>query len=74
MQQELLALEEQIGNVSTGLSEEKIRESMKKRKYGAVEASHEMEPCCICRVRTMSIYTPKMRFILFFKSNYFTTH
>ncbi|KAH6834349.1 hypothetical protein C2S53_012096 [Perilla frutescens var. hirtella] len=43
--EELLALEEQIGNVSTGLSEEKIRLCMKKRKYKGVKG----EPCCICQ-------------------------
>ncbi|XP_057782913.1 E3 ubiquitin-protein ligase MBR2-like isoform X2 [Salvia miltiorrhiza] len=47
--EELLALQEQIGNVSTGLSEEKIRGSMKKRMCGAVKASQAMEPCCICQ-------------------------
>ncbi|KAL1544289.1 RING-type E3 ubiquitin transferase [Salvia divinorum] len=47
--EELLALQEQIGNVSTGLSEKKIQDSFKKRKHGAVKASQVMEPCCICQ-------------------------
>ncbi|XP_047976355.1 E3 ubiquitin-protein ligase MBR1-like isoform X2 [Salvia hispanica] len=47
--EELLALQEQIGNVSTGLSEKKIRDSLKKRKHGVVKASQVMEPCCICQ-------------------------
>ncbi|XP_008793900.2 probable E3 ubiquitin-protein ligase HIP1 isoform X1 [Phoenix dactylifera] len=50
--EELLALEERIGNVSTGLSEEVILKCLKQRKYllGTVEeASMEVEPCCICR-------------------------
>nr|XP_029122779.1 probable E3 ubiquitin-protein ligase HIP1 isoform X2 [Elaeis guineensis] len=49
--EELLALEERIGNVSTGLSEEAILKCLKQRKYllGRVEASMEVEPCCICQ-------------------------
>ncbi|KAI3448117.1 hypothetical protein Pfo_004782 [Paulownia fortunei] len=47
--EELLALEERIGNVSTGLSKEKIRGSMKQRKYEEVRASPKLEPCCICQ-------------------------
>ncbi|XP_016439644.1 E3 ubiquitin-protein ligase MBR2 [Nicotiana tabacum] len=49
--EELLALEERIGNVNTGLSEETILGHMKQRKheplYGG--SSSNMEPCCICR-------------------------
>lgn len=49
--EELLALEEQIGNVNTGLSEETILGHIKQRKhepmYGG--SSSNMEPCCICR-------------------------
>ncbi|RRT42566.1 hypothetical protein B296_00023649 [Ensete ventricosum] len=50
--QELLALGERIGNVNTGLSEEKILNCLRQRKYvsNASEASEEAEPCCICRV------------------------
>ncbi|XP_008799012.2 probable E3 ubiquitin-protein ligase HIP1 [Phoenix dactylifera] len=49
--EELLALEERIGNVSTGLSEEVILKCLKQRKYllGNVEESMEVEPCCICQ-------------------------
>uniref|UniRef100_A0A2P2LID4 RING-type E3 ubiquitin transferase n=1 Tax=Rhizophora mucronata TaxID=61149 RepID=A0A2P2LID4_RHIMU len=48
--EELLALEERIGNVSTGLSEETILKRLKQRKYSsAVENEMEAEPCCICR-------------------------
>lgn len=50
VKQELLALEEQIGTVSTGLSEDKIETSMKQRKYEAMEMSMKLEPCCICQV------------------------
>ncbi|XP_020100238.1 probable E3 ubiquitin-protein ligase HIP1 [Ananas comosus] len=49
--EELLALEERIGNVSTGLSEEKIMNHLKQRKYFSLtlEPLAETEPCCICR-------------------------
>ncbi|XP_011088238.1 E3 ubiquitin-protein ligase MBR2 [Sesamum indicum] len=47
--EELLALEEQIGNVSTGLTEEKIKSCMKQRTYEAMGVSSNMEPCCICQ-------------------------
>ncbi|KAI3445969.1 hypothetical protein Pfo_002634 [Paulownia fortunei] len=47
--EELLALEEQIGNVSTGLSEEQIKGSMKQRKYEAMGVLPNVEPCCICQ-------------------------
>ncbi|XP_057787387.1 E3 ubiquitin-protein ligase MBR2-like [Salvia miltiorrhiza] len=48
--EELLALEERIGNVSTGLSEEQISGSMKQCKYEATGSSlPNMEPCCICQ-------------------------
>ncbi|PIN08752.1 hypothetical protein CDL12_18672 [Handroanthus impetiginosus] len=47
--EELLALEELIGNVSTGLSEEKICGSMKQRKFEATGISQILEPCCICQ-------------------------
>lgn len=49
--EELLALEERIGDVSTGLSEETILKLLKQRKYVSltVEASAEVEPCCICQ-------------------------
>ncbi|KAL1564476.1 RING-type E3 ubiquitin transferase [Salvia divinorum] len=48
--EELLALGERIGNVSTGLSEEQIRGSMKQHKYEATESSlPNIKPCCICQ-------------------------
>ncbi|CAK7347521.1 unnamed protein product [Dovyalis caffra] len=48
--EELLALEERIGNVSTGLSEETIVKNLKQRKYSiAFGAKEEAEPCCICQ-------------------------
>ncbi|KAK8926116.1 hypothetical protein KSP39_PZI018215 [Platanthera zijinensis] len=50
--EELLALEERIGYVNTGLSEETILKRLRQRKYSLcdlVVASAEQEPCCICR-------------------------
>ncbi|XP_044508099.1 E3 ubiquitin-protein ligase MBR2-like [Mangifera indica] len=49
--EELLALEERIGNVSTGLSEETILKLMKQKKYMsiAIEVPLDQEPCCICQ-------------------------
>ncbi|XP_052192276.1 E3 ubiquitin-protein ligase MBR2-like isoform X2 [Diospyros lotus] len=49
--EELLALEESIGNVSTGLSEETILKSMPQRKYLSIMegSASNMEPCCICQ-------------------------
>ncbi|XP_028781156.1 E3 ubiquitin-protein ligase MBR2 [Neltuma alba] len=49
--EELLALEERIGDVSTGLSEDTIMTLMKHRIYTSVmtESSTDMEPCCICQ-------------------------
>ncbi|XP_055807139.1 E3 ubiquitin-protein ligase MBR2-like [Solanum dulcamara] len=49
--EELLALEEHIGNVNTGLSEETISLNMKQRKHGYVRgrSSSNLEPCCICQ-------------------------
>jgi E3 ubiquitin-protein ligase Arkadia len=50
--QELLALEERIGDVSTGLSGETILKLMKQQKHVPVstESPAELEPCCICQV------------------------
>lgn len=50
--QELLALGERIGNVSTGLSEEKILKGLKQRKYYSITlvSQLEREPCCVCQV------------------------
>ncbi|KAI3769903.1 hypothetical protein L6452_01017 [Arctium lappa] len=49
--EELLALEERIGNVNTGLSEEVILKSMRQRKHIAFMAisTQHLEPCCICQ-------------------------
>lgn len=49
--EELLALEERIGDVSTGLSEETILKLMKQQKHEstAVESALDSEPCCICQ-------------------------
>ncbi|KAL1564767.1 RING-type E3 ubiquitin transferase [Salvia divinorum] len=48
--EELLALEERIGNVSTGLNEETIMARLKQRKYAERQADQaEAEPCSICR-------------------------
>ncbi|KAA8528514.1 hypothetical protein F0562_035869 [Nyssa sinensis] len=49
--EELLALEERIGYVNTGLSEETILKHLKRRKYLsiAIGAPLEVEPCCICQ-------------------------
>ncbi|XAR61908.1 hypothetical protein NMG60_11016457 [Bertholletia excelsa] len=49
--EELLALEERIGNVNTGLSEETILDRLKQRKFFsiAIGTQMELEPCCICQ-------------------------
>ncbi|XP_038703702.1 probable E3 ubiquitin-protein ligase RHG1A isoform X1 [Tripterygium wilfordii] len=48
--EELLALEERIGNVNTGLSEEIILNRLKQRKYStSVGTQQETEPCCVCQ-------------------------
>lgn len=56
--QELLALEERIGNVNTGLSEEKIIKCLKRRKYFSIssETLEEIEPCCVCQVLSKSYF------------------
>ncbi|XLR50322.1 hypothetical protein HN51_001002 [Arachis hypogaea] len=50
--EELLALEERIGDVSTGLSEDVIMKSIKQQIYMSVmaESSTDLEPCCICQL------------------------
>ncbi|KAJ0640232.1 hypothetical protein HanOQP8_Chr16g0609131 [Helianthus annuus] len=55
--EELLALEERIGDVNTGLSEEVILKTMKQRKHIAFMAisAQNLEPCCICQVRVRFI-------------------
>ncbi|KAF7810981.1 E3 ubiquitin-protein ligase MBR2 isoform X2 [Senna tora] len=49
--EELLALEERIGDVNTGLSEDSIMKLMKRRLFMSVmtESSMDLEPCCICQ-------------------------
>lgn len=50
--EELLALEERIGDVSTGLSEETILKALKRQKKNvsvAGELPQDVEPCCICQ-------------------------
>lgn len=49
--EELLALEERIGDVKTGLTEEVILKSLKQRKHMFFMAisTQNLEPCCICR-------------------------
>ncbi|XP_030450808.1 E3 ubiquitin-protein ligase MBR2-like isoform X1 [Syzygium oleosum] len=50
--EELLALEERIGDVSTGLSEETILKGLKRQKKNvsvAGELPQDVEPCCICQ-------------------------
>ena len=54
--QELLALEERIGNVSTGLTSDVIEQKLKKTRYSSLDAvvarySQECDiKCCICQV------------------------
>ncbi|KAJ7966597.1 E3 ubiquitin-protein ligase MBR2 [Quillaja saponaria] len=48
--EELLALEERIGNVNTGLTEETILSRLKQKKHTVEIGSQlEAEPCCICQ-------------------------
>ncbi|KAI4295665.1 hypothetical protein L6164_035684 [Bauhinia variegata] len=49
--EELLALEERIGDVSTGLSEDIIMKVMKQRIHVSLmtDSSTDLEPCCICQ-------------------------
>ncbi|RZC14914.1 putative E3 ubiquitin-protein ligase RHG1A isoform E [Glycine soja] len=48
--EELLALEERIGNVSTGLSEETLSKLLKQRKHSVEKGSEtDAEPCCVCQ-------------------------
>ncbi|XP_073118589.1 probable E3 ubiquitin-protein ligase RHG1A isoform X2 [Henckelia pumila] len=49
--EELLALEERIGNVCTGLTEENISSLLKTRRHVDIRAENsvETEPCSICR-------------------------
>ncbi|KAK9066747.1 hypothetical protein SSX86_014070 [Deinandra increscens subsp. villosa] len=47
--EELLALEERIGNVNTGLTEEKVSKCLKPKTYSSVTGEPDAEPCCICQ-------------------------
>ncbi|KAK1358889.1 E3 ubiquitin-protein ligase MBR2 [Heracleum sosnowskyi] len=49
--EDLLALEERMGDVSTGLEEETIMKFMKQRNYSSVttDGPSKIEPCCICQ-------------------------
>ncbi|TKY75056.1 E3 ubiquitin-protein ligase HIP1 [Spatholobus suberectus] len=48
--EELLDLEERIGNVSTGLSEETVLKHLKQRKHSVEKESQiDAEPCCVCQ-------------------------
>ncbi|CAA6672624.1 unnamed protein product [Spirodela intermedia] len=46
--EELLTLEEQIGNVSAGLTEDAVQKNLKRRKY-PYSAAYMAESCCICQ-------------------------
>ncbi|GKD42998.1 probable E3 ubiquitin-protein ligase RHG1A isoform X1 [Tanacetum coccineum] len=46
--EELLALEERIGNVNTGLTEEKITKHLILKQY-VIETGRVVAPCCICQ-------------------------
>ncbi|CAG7896983.1 unnamed protein product [Brassica rapa] len=48
--EELLSLEERIGDVCTGLNEETISNRLKQRKYNSgTKSTQEIEPCCVCQ-------------------------
>ncbi|KAJ0795385.1 putative transcription factor C2H2 family [Helianthus annuus] len=47
--EELLALEERIGNVNTGLTEETILKHIKQKQYVVETGQPNAEPCCICQ-------------------------
>ncbi|XP_071710611.1 E3 ubiquitin-protein ligase MBR2-like [Rutidosis leptorrhynchoides] len=47
--EELLALEERIGNVNVGLTEENISSCLKQKAYADVPGQQDTEPCCICQ-------------------------
>ncbi|CAH8361899.1 unnamed protein product [Eruca vesicaria subsp. sativa] len=47
--EELLALGERIGDVSTGLREDVILKTMKQHKCTSSSAKLHLEPCCICQ-------------------------
>jgi len=47
--EELLALEERIGNVNTGLTEETILKHIRQKQYVVETGQPDAEPCCICQ-------------------------
>ncbi|KAI3773763.1 hypothetical protein L1987_48295 [Smallanthus sonchifolius] len=47
--EELLALEERIGNVNTGLTEETISKHIRQKQYVVETGQPDSEPCCICQ-------------------------
>lgn len=50
--EELLALEERIGNVNTGLSEETVLKKLKQQKRSITSGTKpeaDAEPCCVCQ-------------------------
>lgn len=65
--QELLALEERIGNVSTGLTENDVMKLLKQRKFSSWRlSSMEYEPCCICQVSVFcTLYVSKLLYSLY---------
>ncbi|KAJ0592691.1 putative transcription factor C2H2 family [Helianthus annuus] len=42
-------LEERIGNVNTGLTEENIYKHLKQKTYASVAGETDAKPCCICQ-------------------------
>jgi hypothetical protein len=52
-------LEEDIGNVSTGPSEQAILANLRRRKYEpiALGSPANNESCCICQVRAILIFS-----------------
>ncbi|CAM8939101.1 unnamed protein product [Rhodiola kirilowii] len=49
--EELLALEERIGNVNTGMNEEAVMKCLKQHTFApaTTPSEEETEPCCICQ-------------------------
>ncbi|KAF5817635.1 putative transcription factor C2H2 family [Helianthus annuus] len=47
--EELLALEERIGNVNTGLTEETIAKHLKQKSYVVERGQPDVEPCSVCQ-------------------------
>lgn len=54
--QELLALGESIGHVSTGLSEDMVSKCLTKTTYHSSDQNQEEAMCTICLVRTVAPY------------------